>query len=66
MITMCVTYAGTADTPFDRSHWMNVHLPLVRESWGNTGWKAWRGSFPVGMVAALSPLPRASFATRPR
>ena len=31
MITMYVTYAGAADTPFDRDHWINVHLPLVRE-----------------------------------
>ncbi len=37
MITMYVTYAGDADTPFDREHWINVHFPLVRECWGPYG-----------------------------
>jgi hypothetical protein len=32
MITMYD--AGQADTPLDRDHWVNVHLPLVRECWG--------------------------------
>jgi len=32
MITMLVTYAGDERTPFDRDHWINVHLPLVRDS----------------------------------
>jgi hypothetical protein len=34
MITMLVTYAGDERTPFDRDHWINVHFPHVRESWG--------------------------------
>ncbi len=34
---MYVTYAGNADTHFDRKHWINVHLPLVRECWGPYG-----------------------------
>ena len=29
MITMYVTYSGDAQTPFNRDHWINVHLPLV-------------------------------------
>ena len=33
MITMFVTYAGDTDTPFNREHWINVHLPLVRDCW---------------------------------
>lgn len=30
---MLVTYAGDVHAPFDRDHWINVHFPLVRESW---------------------------------
>ncbi len=48
MITMYVTYAGDADTPFDREHWINVHLPLVRESWGPYGLERVGGFFPNG------------------
>ena len=33
---MFVTYAGDAGTKFDRDHWINVHLPLVRDAWGRT------------------------------
>ncbi len=46
MITMYVTYAGNADTPFDREHWINVHLPLVRECWGPFGLERLGGFFP--------------------
>ena len=48
MITMYVTYAGDADTPFDRDHWINVHLPLVRECWGPHGLISASGFFPEG------------------
>ena len=48
MITMYVTYAGNADTPFDRDHWINVHLPLVRECWGPHGLVSVSGFFPEG------------------
>ena len=48
MITMYVTYAGDADTPFDRDHWINVHLPLVRECWGPHGLVSASGFFPEG------------------
>ena len=48
MITMYVTYAGDADTPFDRDHWINVHLPLVRECWGPHGLVSASGFFPQG------------------
>ena len=37
MITMYVTYSGDAQTPFNRDHWINVHLPMVRECWGPHG-----------------------------
>ena len=48
MITMYVTYAGDENTPFDRDHWINVHLPLVRESWGPHGLLSAGGFFPSG------------------
>ncbi len=48
MITMYVTYAGDVDTPFDRDHWINVHLPLVRECWGPHGLVSASGFFPEG------------------
>ncbi len=48
MITMYVTYAGNADTPFGREYWINVHLPLVRECWGPFGLVRLGGFFPQG------------------
>ena len=48
MITMYVTYAGDVGTPFDRDHWINVHLPLVRECWGPYGLVSVAGFFPSG------------------
>ena len=48
MITMYVTYAGDAGTRFDREHWINVHLPLVRECWGPYGLESASGFFPSG------------------
>ncbi len=48
MTTMYVTYAGNADTPFDREHWINVHFPLVRECWGPYGLERLAGFFPRG------------------
>ena len=48
MITLHVTYAGDADTPFDRDHWLRSHLPLVRECWGPHGLVSVSGFFPEG------------------
>ena len=48
MITMYVAYAGDAGTRFDRDHWINVHLPLVREAWGPHGLLSAGGFFPSG------------------
>lgn len=53
MITMLVTYAGDEQTPFDRDHWINVHLPLVRDSWGQYGLVSAGGFFPQGDGAGL-------------
>ena len=48
MTTMYVTYDGNADTPFDRGHWIDVHLPLVRECRGPYGLVGVSGFFPSG------------------
>ena len=48
MITLYVTYAGHADTPFDRDHWLTVHFSLVRECWGPHGLLSVSGFFPHG------------------
>ena len=53
MITMLVTYAGDGKTPFDRDHWIDVHFPLVRESWGRYGLVSAGGFFPQGDGAGL-------------
>ena len=53
MITMYVTYAGDAKTPFDRDHWINVHLPLVRECWGPHGLVSAAAFFPFGESGGL-------------
>ena len=53
MATMYVTYAGHADTPFDREHWIDVHFPLVRECWGPYGLESLAGFFPQGDGAGL-------------
>ncbi len=45
---MYVTYAGDAGTQFDRDHWINIHLPLVREAWGPHGLLSAGGFFPSG------------------
>ena len=48
MITMYVSYAGDADTAFDRDGWIDRHLPLVREAWGPYGLISASGFFPSG------------------
>lgn len=48
MTTMYVTYAGDANTPFDREHWINVHFPLVRECWAPYGLERLAGFCPQG------------------
>ena len=48
MVTMFVTHAGDTGTAFDRDHWINVHLPLVREAWGPHGLLSAAGFFPSG------------------
>ena len=53
MVTMYVTYEGTPQTHFDRAHWINVHLPLVRQCWGPHGLLSAAAFFPSGDGAGL-------------
>ena len=46
-VTMYVTYAGDSATPFDRDHWIRVHMPLDRECWGPYGLVSASGFFPA-------------------
>ena len=48
MVTIYVSYAGDARTRFDREHWINVHLPMVREAWEPHGLISIAGFFPSG------------------
>lgn len=61
MITMIVTYAGDADTPFNRDHWIDVHFPLVRECWGPYGLVSAVGFFPQGDSAGLIAIATVNF-----
>ena len=53
MISMYVTYADNADTPFDREHWIDVHFPLVRECCWPYGLERLGGFFPQGDDSGL-------------
>ncbi len=64
MITMYVTYAGDAETPFDRAHWINVHLPLVQECWGPYGLERVAGFFPQGIGGGLIAIATCDFRDR--
>jgi len=46
--TMFVTYAGDADTRFDRDYFVNAHLPLVMEAWSPYGLLGVSALFPDG------------------
>ena len=48
MTTLLVTYAGDANTRFDRDYYANTHLPLVREAWGPHGLETIAAFFPAG------------------
>lgn len=61
MITMIVTYTGDENTPFDREHWINVHLPLVRECWGPYGLIGAAGFFPPADGAGLIAIATVNF-----
>ncbi len=45
---MYVTYSGEAGKRFDRDHWMDIHLPLVREAWRPHGLRSATGLLPSG------------------
>ena len=48
MTILYVTYAGDADTRFDRDYYVSRHLPLVMESWGKYGLLSCAAFFPAG------------------
>jgi uncharacterized protein (TIGR02118 family) len=47
-ITIYFTYAGTADTPFDRKYYVEHHLPLVLRTWKSHGLLSAAAFFPQG------------------
>ena len=53
MVILYVTYAGDAQTRFDRDYWLDRHLPLVRECWGQYGLERTDGFFPAGHASGL-------------
>ena len=61
MITMIVRYAGDSETAFDREHWINVHLPIVRECWGPHGLVSAAGFFPTADGAGLIAIATVNF-----
>ena len=48
MITVFVTYPGTASTRFDREYYVEKHLPLVGRVWGPLGLESSAAFFPSG------------------
>lgn len=48
MTTIYITYAGDAQTRFDRSHYVSVHLPLVLRAWRKYGLDSAAAFFPSG------------------
>ena len=53
MVILYVTYAGDAQTRFDRDYWLNKHLPLVRACWSQYGLERTDGFFPAGRESGL-------------
>jgi len=47
-VTVYVTYCGSADARFDRSWYVERHLPLVMTSWSQYGLEAVTAFFPAG------------------
>lgn len=48
MTMLFVTYAGDANTHFDRDYYVSTHLPLVLEAWSPYGLETATAFFPVG------------------
>jgi uncharacterized protein (TIGR02118 family) len=47
-VTVYVTYSGSADDRFDRTWYVERHLPLVLTSWCRYGLEAVTAFFPAG------------------
>ena len=48
MTTVFVTYPGTSSTRFNRTYYVEQHLPLVRRVWGPHGLENIAAFFPSG------------------
>ena len=48
MTTIFVTYAGDADSRFDREYYVHKHIPLVVEAWRAHGLLSAAAFFPAG------------------
>lgn len=46
-VQVYVTYEGLSTDRFDRDHYVNHHLPLVRDSWTKYGLVSARAFFPA-------------------
>lgn len=46
-VTLVVSYQGTSKTRFDRSYYVDVHLPLVMNAWGRYGLEKLAALFPA-------------------
>ena len=47
MVTIYVTYEGTADARFDREYYVDRHLPLVMQHWSRYGLTSVAAFFPA-------------------
>ncbi|WP_338805525.1 EthD family reductase [Pseudomonas chlororaphis] len=47
--TVYVTYEGTPDSRFDRSYYVEHHLPLVMQAWRRYGLESVAAFFPLQM-----------------
>ncbi len=46
-VTLYVTYQGSAETRFDRTYYVDHHLPLVLQSWEAYGLESAAAFFPA-------------------
>ena len=53
MTTLIVTYPGDVGTPFDRTYYVDRHLPLVMEAWSPYGLESAAAFFPFDDGAGI-------------
>ena len=59
-VTVYVTYSGSAGARFDRTWYVERHLPLVMTSWSQYGLEEVRAFFPAPTCACRFALRRPS------